>query len=93
MKVVFGKLFSKDIEKIKDVTLKQELIKTILQLQSTQNLLNISNIVKMKGHPEAYRMRFGKYRIEFYYDGETIELIRFAKRSDILNFFLNFPQE
>lgn len=47
----------------------------------------------MKGHPEAYSMRFGKYRIGFYYDGETIELIRFAKRSDILNFFLNFPQE
>jgi mRNA-degrading endonuclease RelE of RelBE toxin-antitoxin system len=87
LKVVFGKLFSKDIEKIKDVTLKQELVKTILQLESAQNLLNISNIVKIKGHPEAYRMRFGKYRIGFYYDGETIELIRFAKRSDIYKFF------
>lgn len=87
MKVVFGKLFSKDIEKIKDAKIKNELINTILQLENADNLTLITNVIKMKGHPEAYRMRFGKYRIGFYFDGDTIELIRFAKREDIYKFF------
>ena len=42
-----------------------------------------ANIKKMKGHSGAFRIRIGKYRLGFYFDGEVIELARFAKREDI----------
>ena len=48
---------------------------------------NISNIKRMKGHSEAYRIRIEKYRLGFYFDGEVIELARFAKREDIYKLF------
>jgi len=41
----------------------------------------------MKGHSGAFRIRIGKYRLGFYFDGEVIELARFAKREDIYKLF------
>ncbi len=87
MRVKFGKLFSKDLIKIKDSTLKKDIVEVIVLLENSESIQNISNIKKMKGHSEAYRMRIGKYRLGFYFDGEVIELARFAKREDIYKLF------
>lgn len=87
MRIKFGKLFSKDLLKIKDLILKKDIIEFILVLENCENIQNITNIKKMKGHPEAYRLRIGKYRLGFYFDGEVIELARFAKREDIYKIF------
>ena len=80
-------MFSKDLQKIKDVNLKNDVIQAIVDLELTENLQNFSNIKKMKGHFEAYRIRVGKYRLGFYFDGEVIELARLAKREDIYKLF------
>ena len=87
MRVKFEKLFSKDLLKIKDLILKKDIIEFILVLENCENIQNVTNIKKMKGHPEAYRLRIGKYRLGFYFDGEVIELARFAKREDIYKTF------
>jgi mRNA interferase RelE/StbE len=87
LRVIFGKLFSKDLLKIKDLTLKNDVIQAIVELENSESIQNLSNIKKMKGHSEAYRMRIGKYRLGFYFDGEIIELVRFAKREDIYRLF------
>jgi mRNA-degrading endonuclease RelE of RelBE toxin-antitoxin system len=87
VRVKFGKLFSKDLLKIKDLILKKDIIEVILVLENCENIQNVTNIKKMKGHPEAYRLRIGKYRLGFYFDGEVIELARFAKREDIYKIF------
>ena len=87
MIVKFSKHFSKDLEKIKDVNLKNDVINVIIELENAASILEIPNSKKMKGHPEANRMRIGKYRLGFYFDGETIELSRFAKREDIYKLF------
>lgn len=87
MRIKFGKLFSKDLIKIKDSTLKKDIVEVIVLLENSESIQNISNIKKMKGHSEAYRMRIGKYRLGFYFDGEVIELARFAKREDIYKLF------
>lgn len=87
MKVKFGKLFSKDLLKIKDSALKKEIIEVIELLEISESIQNISNIKKMKGHSGAFRIRIGKYRLGFYLDGEVIELARFAKREDIYKLF------
>jgi mRNA interferase RelE/StbE len=87
LKVIFGKLFSKDLLKIKDLTLKKDVIRAIVELESCESLQNFSNLKKMKGHSEAYRIRIGKYRLGFYFDGEVVELARFVKREDIYKLF------
>jgi mRNA interferase RelE/StbE len=87
VRIKFGKLFSKDLIKIKDSTLKKDIVEVIVLLENSESIQNISNIKKMKGHSEAYRMRIGKYRLGFYFDGEVIELARFAKREDIYKLF------
>ena len=87
MRVKFGKLFSKDLLKIKDSTSKKDIFEVILLLEISESIQNISNIKKMKGHSEAYRIRIGKYRLGFYFDGEVIELARFVKREDIYKLF------
>ena len=87
MRVIFGKQFSKDLLKIKDLSIKKEIIQAIVELESSQNIQDYSNLKKMKGHSEAYRIRIGKYRLGIYFDGEVVELARFAKREDIYKLF------
>jgi len=87
MKVEYLKQFSKDLLKINDENLKNNLFDSIVLLKEAENLNLLSNIKKLKGHPEAYRIRIGKYRLGFFFDGEVIELARFAKREDIYKLF------
>ena len=87
MRVKFGKLFSKDLLKIKDSTLKKDIVEVIETLENSESIQNISNIKKIRGHSEAYRVRLGKFRLGFYFDGEVIELARFVKWEDIYKLF------
>jgi mRNA interferase RelE/StbE len=87
MKVEYLKQFSKDLLKINDETLKNNLFEIIFLLKETENLNLLSNVKKLKGHTEAYRIRIGKYRLGFFFDGEVVELARFAKREDIYKLF------
>ena len=87
MKVEYLKQFSKDLLKINDEILKNNLVDCIVALKEAQNLNVLSNVKKLKGHPEAYRIRIGKYRLGFFFDGEVVELARFAKREDIYKLF------
>lgn len=87
MEVVFAKLFLKDLQKIADANLKREVLKVIDDFESAQNLFELSNIKKIRGHSEAYRLRIGKYRLGFYYDGKIVKLGRFVKRETIYRLF------
>lgn len=87
MKVEYLKQFSKDLIKVKDESLKDDLFNTIITLKNTETLNVLPNIKKLKGYQNAYRIRIGKYRLGFYFDGEVIELARFAKREDIYKLF------
>jgi mRNA-degrading endonuclease RelE of RelBE toxin-antitoxin system len=87
MKVEYLKQFSKDLLKINDETLKNNLFDIIVLLKETENLNLLSNVKKLKGHTEAYRIRIGKYRLGFFFDGEGVELARFAKSEDIYKLF------
>jgi len=87
MKVEYLRQFSKDALKINDESLKDNLFDVIVLLKNTDDLDLVSNIKKLKGYQNAYRIRIGKYRLGFYFDGEVIELARFAKREDIYKLF------
>ena len=87
MKVLFGSVFQKDLMKIKDSNLKSKIKKAIITLEESENLLQISNVKKMKGHLSAYRIRIGDYRLGFYFEDDVVNLARFVKRNDIYKLF------
>ena len=87
MKVEYLRQFSKDVLKINDESLKNDLFDVIILLKNTDDLNLLPNIKKLKGFTNAFRIRIGKYRLGFYFDGEVVELARFAKREDIYKIF------
>jgi mRNA-degrading endonuclease RelE of RelBE toxin-antitoxin system len=87
LKVEYSRIFLKDIQKIKDNNLKEQLFEAINTFKVAENLSDIPNIKKLKGHSDAYRFRLGKYRLGFYYNVLSIELERFVKREDSYKLF------
>jgi mRNA-degrading endonuclease RelE of RelBE toxin-antitoxin system len=87
MTVEFLAKFLKDLEKLKAPRLKESIVKTIEQLESAENLSEIPNIKKLKGHKSAYRIKLGDYRIGFFLEETTIELARVVHWKDIYKVF------
>jgi len=88
MQVVFDKRFTKDITKIKHQALKQKIKATIEQIEQAGSITKVNKLKKLKGHPAAYRIRVGDYRMGlFVLDENTVELVRVLHRKDIYSSF------
>lgn len=87
MKVKFLSGFDKDLKKIRDKELAKTIIECIRIFEEADDLSQIPNIKKMKGHSTAYRYRKGKYRIGFYYENDTVIFTAFAPRDKIYKRF------
>lgn len=87
MKVVFLNSFKKDLQKLTNTKLKEQIKTVIIAAEAAENISQLKNIKKMKGHPFAYRIRIGDYRLGFYLEDNTIVMTRFLKRSDIYKVF------
>ena len=87
MKAEFTSRFYKDIDQITRATVKSELSEIITLVKAANNLSEIKNIKKLKGHSIAYRIRLGDYRIGIFYENNIVEFIRIAHRKDIYKVF------
>lgn len=87
MIVSYNRMFEKDLEKLKDVKIKAALKKKIYELKDKQDLSQVSGVKKISGHPLAYRIRIGKYRLGLYFSNGHASLQRFVKRNDIYKVF------
>ena len=87
MEVIYLKRLEKDLKKIKDKKILQNLSQIFIGLELADSLFTISNVKKMSGHPEAYRIRVGDYRLGIYYADEIVTVVRFLKRNDIYKLF------
>lgn len=87
MNVIYTKTITKDVRKIKDEKLTDKLTAIIQQLKTASSLEEIQQLKKLKGHPAAYRIRVGDYRLGFYYEENTVILARMVKRSVIYKLF------
>ena len=87
MKVEFLKKFSKDLNNLKSKSTKHSLIHLIELMESTDNLEQIPNTKKLKGHKTAFRTRLGDYRLGFFFENSSILLARFVHRKDIYKIF------
>jgi len=87
MKIVYTKSITKDVRKIKDKKLISKITLVVKNIKESSNLSQLQSVKKLSGHPLAYRIRIGGYRLGFYYEDNTITLMRFLKRSDIYKLF------
>jgi mRNA interferase RelE/StbE len=87
MKVEVRKSFEKDIEKITDKKVAEQLTSLLEKLENCNTLSEIRNVKKMKAKGLYYRIRIGSYRIGLRQDQNTLTLLRFMHRRDIYTYF------
>ena len=87
MNVEFLKRFSKDLDDIKNKSVKQAVTRLIELMETVDALDKIPNTKKLKGHKSAYRTRIADYRVGFFFENSTILLARFLHRKDIYKIF------
>ena len=87
MEVTFDKSFSKSLDKINDKIVLKRIEKMILQCEKASELTQISNLKKMVGYKNYYRIKSGNYRIGVEITDHIIDFIIIAHRKDIYNRF------
>jgi mRNA-degrading endonuclease RelE of RelBE toxin-antitoxin system len=87
MQVEFLSKFSKDIDKINQKSVRNNLVKLIQLIESVNDLENLPNLKKLTGHKSAYRVRIGDYRVGFFYESKKVIFARIVHRKDIYKVF------
>lgn len=87
MIVKFKSSFLKDIKKIKDTLLKDEVYKAITQAEDVAFVSEIHNLKKLKGYNSSYRIRIGDYRIGIKITDQVVHFVAFSHRKDIYKKF------
>ena len=88
MKTEYLPTFIKDIKNLKS-TPNYPIIKNLVfnQILAYQDLSEISNVKKLKGESNAYRVRVSDYRIGFFVQGDTITFARVLHRREFYRYF------
>ena len=87
MQIEITKKFGKQVVKCQDEKVRARLSAFIKTIAAAQNLSEIKNLKKLKGHKEFYRIRMGEYRIGIAFRDKKIILAAFDRRSDIYKYF------
>ena len=87
MQVEFLTSFNKDLSKLSSALVRKSLKNLILKLETSKSLSEIPQLKKLKGHPEAWRIRLGNYRVGLFYSNNIIQLARIVDRKDIYKVF------
>lgn len=87
MKVLFERSFLSDIRRITDRKVLRKMSELIKLLKSAQSLSDIPDLKKMKGHPSAFQIKLGEFRIGLFLEGGSLILVRFQNRKDIYKGF------
>ena len=80
--------FIKDLKKLKKTSIYPEIRTLAFQtIPHCQNITEVKNLKKIKGHKDAYRLRVGDYRIGIFIHNETIMFSRVLHRKDVYRYF------
>ncbi len=87
MKTEFKASFLKCIHKIADNNLKAKINECIQNVELSDNIKQINDLKKLKGHKGFYRIKLGDYRIGIKIDSGLVIFVTVAHRKDIYNLF------
>lgn len=86
MKMEIRQSFTKDADKL-PAPFQQQLAAIIETIEKVGHPKELPHCKKLTGYKTAYRIRMGQYRIGFYYETKTIELVRILNRKEIYRYF------
>jgi len=87
MKIEFRASFAKDLRKIKEKTVKRQVLDVISLVENARDLQELENLKKLRGGEDYYRVRVGDYRLGLVLVGDTLVFVRFLHRKDIYRYF------
>jgi len=87
MIVKIDKSFAKDVEKINSQSMNKKLFKVITGIQKASKISDISNLKKIHGTKNYYRIRIGDYRIGIIIIKEEVQMVRLLHRKDVYKYF------
>jgi mRNA interferase RelE/StbE len=87
MNIEFRKSFEKDLLKILDADLFQRIQEAIEQVENSEKLNEVSNLKKLKGDGDYYRIRVGDYRIGIKVNDGIVSFIRILHRKEMYRYF------
>jgi len=87
VKVEFRESFAKDLKGVEDKGLLKRAKEIIEVIEKADSLAEMSNLKKLKGGGNYFRLRIGDYRIGIALVDNTVVFVRFLNRKDIYKFF------
>ena len=87
MKVDFKKSFLKEVKKLRNKNLQNDIASAIVQVESAENVTQIKNLKKLSGYDMYYRIRVGDYRIGIKVEKEVVYFVVVEHRKDIYRGF------
>ena len=88
MDLKFENSFKRDLKKIKDKNVLEELKKVIKNLEEINELRNFKgNLKKLRGGKNFWRIKIGNYRIGLEIEGNTLIFVRILPRKEIYKCF------
>lgn len=87
MIVRIDKSFEKDVKNINSQLINKRVTKVINEIQTADKISDITNLKKIQGTNNYYRIRIGDYRVGIIITKTEIQLIRLLHRKDIYRYF------
>ena len=88
MKTEFRNSFARDLRtRRKDQDFLNRVKAVIEKVEQASDITGISNLKKLKGESDYYRIRTGNYRIGVKIENDTVIFIRALPRRDIYRYF------
>ncbi|MCK6539745.1 MAG: type II toxin-antitoxin system RelE/ParE family toxin [Anaerolineales bacterium] len=87
MKVEFKSSFVRDLKKVKEKQLQNQVLQIIGKVEKSAVISEIEQLKKLRGGDVYYRIRLGDYRIGLKVENDKVYFIRFLHRKDIYRYF------
>ncbi len=87
MQVLFERSFYRDLKRINNKKVRQQVGQIIEVVRQASSLDQIPHLVKLRGYTSFYRIRLGDYRLGLEIEGDTVVFVRFLHRRDIYRYF------
>jgi len=88
LKVEYRKLFLKDLKRLKNQPVYQQIYDLIfIALPEAQSLQDLSGVKALVGTTNQYRIRVGDYRIGLELNKDTLEVVRVLHRREFYRYF------
>lgn len=88
MKTAFKESFARDLKRLKDKTVFEQVKAAIEQVEQAATLQEVSRLKRLVGSGgNYYRIRIGDYRVGLIVDSEVVIFVRCLNRKEIYRFF------